>query len=327
MMVVGGRLRAAVVSGLVAIGLGLACAGAHAQAWPQRSVRLIVPLGPGSAVDLGARLYAERLSRKWGQPVVVENIPGADGIVAVNAFVSAHDNHTLFFSFGGPVTTNPINYEKLSYDPWRDLVPVASAADNFLAVAVTTGLDVKTISDLVRLAKAQPGTLNWAATPGQPQFTFEGFLKSAGLDMAHVTYREFGTAFTDLGEGRIQAICTSLTGLGPSIQAGKVRVLAVLDRQRAPSAPDVPTVTEAGYPELTADGLAGFFGWRDMPNDIRERIAADVHEASTEPELSRRLITAGQAARPSTPAEFAAILKEQHDKMAAIAKAIGLKGR
>jgi tripartite-type tricarboxylate transporter receptor subunit TctC len=309
----------------IALGFWIAHHPAAAQSWPQRTVRVIVPLGPGSAVDLDARLFSERLAKRWGQPVVVENLPGADAIVAINTFNNSRDNHTLFFSFGGPVTINPVVYEKLSYDPARDLVPIASAAEHFLAIAVPTSLNVNSLDELVKLAKAQPGKLNWAATPGQPQFILEGFLKSAGLDMVHVTYREFRTAFTDLGEGRIQVALTSLTGFAPSIQAGKVKPLVVTNRQRSPDNPAVPTGVEAGYPVLAAEGLAGFFGWRDIPNELRERISADVREVGKDLELSRRLVAAGQVVRVGTPAEFEAVLKEQREMIERIAKLIDLK--
>src|SRR5262245_9055433 len=160
----------------------------HPQAWPQRTVRLILPLGPGSATDVTARLYAERLSERWGKPVVVENRPGPDALVAVAGFIGARDEHTLLFSFGAPVTINPVVHEKLPYDPERDLVPIVSASDSFIAVATTATLNIDSVAALVQRAKADPGKLNWAATAALPQFGFAGFAKGAGLDMVQVSY-------------------------------------------------------------------------------------------------------------------------------------------
>ncbi|HEY4735848.1 MAG TPA: tripartite tricarboxylate transporter substrate-binding protein, partial [Xanthobacteraceae bacterium] len=188
-------------------------AAAQAQNWPQRAVRLIVPLAPGSATDVTARLYAERLAVRWGKPVVVENKPGPDGLIAVNAFVSAIDKHTLLFSFGGPVTINPILYDNLPYDPERDLVPIVSASDSFLAIAANAALNINSLGDLQARARAEPGKLNWAATPGMPQFAFASFLKSAAIDVTYIAYRDFAPALQDVTEGRISVVSTALLPL------------------------------------------------------------------------------------------------------------------
>ena len=133
--------------------------------WPQRAVRLITPFAPGTVSDLATRLLAERLSHRWGQPVVAENRPGADGIVAVSSFLTATDRHALLFSFAGPISINPLLHDKLPYDPEHDLVPIASAVDNFFAIAVAKSLGVDTLGTFIELARRQPGKLNWAATP------------------------------------------------------------------------------------------------------------------------------------------------------------------
>ena len=297
----------------------------QAQAWPQRTVKLILPLGAGSATDVTARLYAERLSERWKQPVVVENRPGPDALVAVGVFVSAHDDHTLLFSIGGPVTINPASHEKLAYDPERDLVPIAAASDSFLAVAVSASLDVDSIDALIARARAEPGKLSWAATAGLPQFIFAGFVTSSGLDMVQVNYRDFGPAFQDVAEQRIQVVATGLLPLLPLAQAGKIKLLAVTNRERSPAAPDLATAKEIGHPELAADGFQGFFGWRGMPDDLRERIAADVRAVAADPALKHKLAALGQAVRTGTPADFAAMIAAQRAQIAAIAQAIGLK--
>ena len=293
--------------------------------WPQRTVRLILPLGPGSATDVTARLYAERLSERWGKPVVVENRPGPDALVAVAGFLGARDEHTLLFSFGGPVTINPVTHEKLAYDPERDLVPIVSASDSFLGVAVTAGLNIDSVAALVQRAKTEPGKLNWAATAGLPQFGFAGFAKGAGLDMVQVSYRDFAPALQDLGEGRISVVATGLVPLLPLRQGGKARIVAVTNRTRSPAAPDIPTATEAGYPDLGVDGFQGFFGWRDIPDALRDRIAADVRAVAADPAMAERLNAIGQAVRVGTTQDFVAMITEQRGKIARIAKAIGVK--
>jgi tripartite-type tricarboxylate transporter receptor subunit TctC len=288
-------------------------------------VKLIVPLPPGTATDVTARLYGERLSARWGKSVVIENRPGPDAMVAVTSFVSGRDDHTLLFSFGGPVTINPVLHEKLPYDPQRDLVPIVSASDSFIAVAVTAALEIASMDDLVKRAKAEPGKLNWAATAGLPQFAFAGFQKSAGLDMTQVSYRDFTPAFQDVSEGRISVAATGLVTLLPLARAGKVRLLLVNNRTRSPAAPEIPTASEAGYPELAVDGFQGFFGWRDMPAELRQQIAADVRAAAADPALGARLSSIGQAVRAGTTDDFVAMIEEQRAKIATIARAIGLK--
>ncbi len=300
--------------------LALSAAPSSAEPWPQRTVRFIVPLPPGTSTDLVARLFADRLSERWRQPVAVENRQGADGIPAVTGFVSARDNHSLLFSFAGIITINPLTYDKLPYDPVRDLVPVAWVADNFIGIAVPETLKVNSLDDFVKLARSQPGKLNWAASPGVPHYVFAALQKSAGIEMMQVSYRDFRPALQDLGEGRIQAVATGVALLVPQMQAGKVKLLMVNNRQRSPQAPEVPTATEAGYPELTFEGAVGFYGWRDMPTGLKERIAADVRAVATDPTTAARVASMGSALRVGTSTEFAAVIEEQRAKIAAIAK-------
>jgi tripartite-type tricarboxylate transporter receptor subunit TctC len=299
--------------------LTLSAAPSIALTWPQHTVRLIIPLPPGIPTDLVCRLFADRLSERWHQPVVVENRQGADGIPAVSGFVSAHDDHTLLCSFPGIVTINPLTYEKLPYDPSRDLVPVVSLSDNFIGIAVSAALKVNSLDDFVKLARSQPGKLNWAASPGNPLYGFAALLKSAGIDMVQVSYRDFRPALQDVGEGRIQAVATGVGALLPQAQAGKVKLLIVNNRQRSSQAPEVPTAIEAGYPDLTLEGLTGLYGWRDMPAELKERIAADVRAAASDPVMTERVASMGSALHVSTPGEFAAAIEEQRAKIAAIA--------
>src|SRR5882757_969122 len=162
---------------IAALTIGLAAAtalsiNASAQDWPQRTVRLIVPLPPGTAIDVSARLIAEHLSSRWKQPVVVENVAGADGVLAAKEFVARRDDHTLLYSFAGLITINPVLYEKLPYDPSNDLAPIAISSDNVLALAVSSRLDVRSLDELVKLARSRANKLNWAATAGLPYFAF-----------------------------------------------------------------------------------------------------------------------------------------------------------
>jgi len=309
---------------VIAAFASVAPAQAPAQAWPQRAVRFIVPLGPGSGADIGARLFADRLAARWGKPVVVENRPGGDGIVAITAFVSAHDDYTLLFSPASTFTAHPFLHDKLPYDQ-ADLLPVARVSNTLVVIAAPAALKVGSLADLVALARAQPGKLNWATATGISDFLFASFLKNANLDMSKVPYRDTVQPSTDLAEGRIQFYWGALAIVRPHVQAGKVKLLAVSNSVHAPDEPNLPTVKEAGFPTLAFDGLVGLFGPRDMASDIRERIAADIQAVAADAAIGTRLLSTGQLVSPGRPAELAASIEEQRATVAAIAKEMGIK--
>jgi tripartite-type tricarboxylate transporter receptor subunit TctC len=319
----------ALVLALVAAFLALPVLGAteaRAEIWPQRPVKFIVPLGPGSGADIGARLLADRLPARWGKPVVIENRPGADGLVAIQAFVAANDDHTLLFTPSGSFTVHPFQYEKLPYAP-DDLVPIARLSNTIMAVGVPESMGIATLAEFVARARAEPGKFNIAAVPGIGEFTFDYFVKTAGLRVAKVPYRDIVQAATDVGEGRIQIMMASYAILQPQAQAGRIKVLAVNGRQRAPVLPEIPTAAEAGFPALELDGLVGLFGPRGMSNELRDKIAADVMAAAADPAIAARLAGTAQVVNPGGPAEFAADIERQRAQNAAIAQAIGLKAK
>jgi tripartite-type tricarboxylate transporter receptor subunit TctC len=297
---------------------------AAAQPWPQRPVRFILPLGAGSGSDIGARLFAERLTARWGQPVVIENRPGGDAFVAITSFIGAHDDHTLLFAPTSTFTAHPILHSKLPYDP-RDLAPIARITNTLIALSVPASLNVGTVKELVALARARPGKLNRASITGALDLMLSGFLKGADLTMEKVPYRDPVQAVTDLAEGRIQVYTAAFAIVQSQLQAGTVKVLAMTNRQRAPTAPEIPTAAEAGYPALAFDGLVGLFGPTNMAPALRERIAKDIREVATDPYIEPRLIQTGQILNPGTAAEFAAAIEEQKSKLAAIAKALDIK--
>ncbi|HWV54565.1 tripartite tricarboxylate transporter substrate binding protein [Pseudorhodoplanes sp.] len=313
-----------------ALGLALivttAAGGTAAESWPQRTVRLIVPNPPGIANDVIARLFAEKLSEKWKQPVIVENLPGPDGLVAAREFVRRSDDHTLLYSFAALISINPLTIEKLPYDPAHDLVPIASTSDNFLAIAVSSSLNVNSLAELIQLARKRSGQLTWAATPGVPYYAFAAFQKESGLSMVQAHYRDFNQAITDLREGRIDAIAAGVLPLLPQARDGKIKFLAFLNGARSPAAPSVPTMAEEGYPAMKFEAVTGFFGWRDMPQPLREKIAADIGTVGDQPEVRERLAKLGSAVRGSTPAEFAAVIATQRAQIAAIAGEITKSG-
>ena len=295
-----------------------------AQNWPTRPVKVLLPLGPGSGADIGARLIAEKLAAKWSQPVVVENRPGGDGFVAINAFVGARDDHMLFFGPAASFTAHPYLHEKLPYDP-RDLAPVARVSATLVSLTAPPQLNVKSLGELMAMARAQPGKLNWASVTGATDLVIAAFLKREGLDMAKMPYRDPVQALNDVAEGRLHFYWSSLAIVRGAIEAGRVKLLAITSSAPSSIVPGVPTATQAGFPGLTFDGLVGFYGTRDMPNELREKIATDVRAALADPVIVDRLQATGQEVVPGSAAEFAADIEKQHIGAAENAKVLGIK--
>jgi len=293
-----------------------------AETWPQRPVKFILPLGAGSGVDLGARLFADRLSASWSQPVIVENKPGGDGFLAIASFVAAHDDHVFLCTPTSVFTAHPYLHDNLPYKP-NELLPIARTTNTVIVIAVPTSLQIGSLADLVALARAQPGKINWAGVTGALDFLFEGFLKHQGLSMPKVPYRNLVEAATDLAEGRVQVYSTGLAIVQPFLQSGKVKLLAVTNSERASITPDIPTVREAGFPELTIDGLIGFFASPGLSIELRQRIATDIRAVADET-IAKRLAATGQILNVAGPTEFAASIEEQRAKLAAIAQDLGM---
>src|SRR6267142_2307860 len=232
---------------------------ASAQTWPQRPVRFVIPFGPGAGADIAARLLSERLPARWGKPVVIENRPGGDGLVAIQAFLTANDDHTLLYSPSGNFTVHPFQYEKLPYTP-ADLLPIARVSNTVIGVGIPGNMGIGTLQDWVARARAEPGKFNAAVVPGITEFTFDYFVKTAGLTLQKVPYRDIVQAATDLGEGRLQVYMSSYAILQPQTEALRIRPLIVNGRERAPILPNIPTAREAGFPALEVEGLVGLFG-------------------------------------------------------------------
>jgi len=316
------RLAGFVVFVLAA--LVAANAPSSAQNWPTRPVRFIIPLGAGSGVDITARVFADKLSAKWGQPVVVENKPGGDAIIAITTVIGAHDDHVLLFAPASTFTAHPLLHDKLPYNI-KDLAPIARVTNTLIVLAVPTDLGVSSVKELVAKIKAAPGKLNNASVTGANDLMFEAFLKTEKLQMAKVPYKNPVSAINDLSEGRIHAFVGAYAIMRPRILAGKVKAIALTNLQHAAALPDIPTGKEAGFKSLEFDGLVGLLGPSDMPLPVRERIAADIRTIAAEPDVVSRLSATGQVVNPGTPAEFAKALADQTAAVMAIGKTLGIK--
>ena len=244
--------------------IALSVAPGWAQSFPQHTVKFLIPFGPGSGADIGARLISDKLAQRWGKPVVVENKPGADGLMAVSAFLGANDDHVMIFAGTGSFTAHPYTREKLPYDMDRDLLPIARYSATVMTLAVPVAENINSMKDFVARVKGAPGKLNSAVPQGISELFFDGFIKGENLNIPKIPYRDIVQAPADLAEGRLQVMFASYAGLQASVQTGKVKLIAQGGQKRAAMLPDIPTAAEAGFPALELEGLVGLFGSKTL---------------------------------------------------------------
>jgi tripartite-type tricarboxylate transporter receptor subunit TctC len=311
--------------------LGIVLAGAAAlpaaaqPAWPQRPVKFVLPFGAGSATDVAARLMTDKLQAKWGQPVVIENKPGADGLLAITAFLQANDDHVLLYSSSASFMAHPYTLDKMTYDFARDMSPIARVTDTVLCLNVPAASANKTLNEVVAEMRARPGKLNVTGAPGVPDFTLDYFLKTQGIKAQKIPFKNIVEAATALAGNQIDFLLTSVAIVQPLASAGKIRIVAVTSRERASFAPDIPTVHELGFGGLGVETTAGLYGPKNMPLPLREKIARDVTDVISDKTITERLLATGQVVRPGGPAELAATIKEQSDLTSRIATTLELK--
>jgi tripartite-type tricarboxylate transporter receptor subunit TctC len=310
---------------VLSLGLSSLAIAVQAQSWPTRPVKMILSLGPGSGADIGARLYAERLQKVWGQPVVIENRPGGDGVIAINAVIQAKDDHTLLWGPTANFVGHPYSLDKLPYDP-KELVPVARVTGTVVTLGVPASMNVASLKDLLAMAKQKPNWLNWTTAVTMTDIILDGFLKTQGISAAQVRYKQPAEAVNDLISERIQLYSSAYAIVRPQVQAGRVKLLAVQARNRVPGL-DLPTVGELGFPGLNFEGLVGILAARSsgFSSAAADRVAAGIKEASADPQLAGRLAATAQLNIPGNSVEFAQSIDEQVKQLAVSAKLLGLK--
>lgn len=295
------------------------------QTWPHKPVRMILSLGPGSGADIGARLYADRLTKLWGQPVIIDNRPGGDGVIAINAVIQAKDDHTLLWGPTANFVGHPYSFDRLPYDP-KELVPVARVSGTVVTLGVPASMSVGSLKELLEQAKEKQGSLNWTTAVTMTDIILEGFLKKQGIEAAHVRYKNPAEATNDLVNGRIQLYSSAYAIVRAQAQGGRVKLLAVQARHRVPGL-DLPTVAELGYPGLNFEGLVGIIAARssNLPDAAKNRIGADIKTLSKDALIAERLQSTAQLNTPGDAAEFAQSIDEQVKQLAEAAKFLGLK--
>jgi tripartite-type tricarboxylate transporter receptor subunit TctC len=287
-------------------------------------VRFIIPFGPGAGADIGARLIQEKLHKRWGQPVVIENRPGGDSIIAIQAMLSANDDHTFMWGPSGNFTVHPYQYKKLPYDP-AGIIPIARFSATILGVGVPASMKIATLAEFVKLARAEPGKFNSAAVPGITELALDYFFQSVKVSTTKVPYKDIVQAAVDVGEGRLQIYASSYAILRPQREGGRLVVLAQMGHDRAPSLPDLPTAREQGFAALEMEGLVGLFGSKAVPAALRERIGADVVAVSDDQAVIDKLNATAQVPMRAGAKEFAEHIARQRAHVATIVKALGVK--
>jgi tripartite-type tricarboxylate transporter receptor subunit TctC len=312
------------------VALAAVCAfatGAGAQTWPAKPVRIVVPAPAGSSLDLIARTLGDKLKDQWKQPVVVDNKPGAGGLIGMDAVAKAAPNGiTLGIGFNGPIAFGPYMYKKMPYAPAKDLLPIVLTTSQPNVLAVNANVPAKTVPEFVAWARQQGGKLSYGSvgSGSSSQLTMELFKSMAGFEAVHVPYPGSPPAGTSLAAGETQAIFTVAPALMPLIQSGRVKLLAVSSAKRVDSMKELPTVAEAGYPGFEAIAWNGLFAPAGTPAEVVNRINADVNAALKDEGVRQAFIKQGLIPGGGSPAEFKAFIDTESAKWGNVIRKVGI---
>lgn len=301
---------------------------AQAATFPDRPVRIIVPFPPGGSNDVIARILAENLSHQWKQSVIVDNRSGAGGNVGAAEVARADpDGYTLLLTAPGPLAINPSLFKTLSFDPLKDFAPIALVANVPIVLAVNPNVKAESVKELIALAKAEPGKLNYGSSGNGStnHLAAELFKSMARIDLTHVPYRGAAPAMNDLVAGHIPVMFDNMPAMRPQVQAGKVRALAVCGTQRSPLFPELPTMAEAGVPGFDASAWFGLVAPAKTPPDVLKTITDATKTALAQPEMVKKFADLG--AEPGTlfGADFGKFLAEESAKWGKVVRDAGVK--
>ena len=313
---------------LIAAGALLAAPLARAQgAFPSRPIRIIVPASPGGAADILSRTIVQKLADAWGQPVLVDNRTGAAGIIGAEAAAKApNDGYTIMMGFAGVIAVNPSLYKTLPYDSVKDYAPVALVALSPLMLVVHPAVPAVSVNELIALAKAKPGQLNFASTgSGSTQhLSAELFKSMAGIDMTHIPYKGSSLAYPDLLAGNVSLMFENMLSMLPNAKSGKVRALAVTGTKRSAAMPDLPTVADS-VPGFSAVGWYGVLAPAGTDAAIVNKLSGEINRILKLPEVSERLSSLGAEPSGSTPEEFAAHIRTEIAKWGKVVRDSGAR--
>lgn len=301
-------------------------AGVLAQAYPARTVRMIVTFPAGGGVDFMGRVVGQKLAERLGQQVVIDNRGGANGITGLQALMSAQpDGYTICASSAGPLAVNPHVYKSLPYDPLKDFTLISRGVDFPLLLLVHPSLPAKNVTDLIALGKKNKFSFASSGSGNADHLAMELFKSMARLDMVHIPYKGAGPSTVALLAGEVPLMFASIPPTLPHIRAGKLRALGVGGAKRIPTLPDLPTVSESGLPGYDAYSWGGFIGPANLPREVVERLSKAFTEVLTTKETVERLEEGGTVATPSTPEEFRAHLTAELKKWGEVARAANIR--
>jgi tripartite-type tricarboxylate transporter receptor subunit TctC len=322
------RTRRALLRALLLAATALAVPAAHAQAYPSRPVRLVVPFLPGGSADILGRALAQKLSDGLGQPVVVENRPGAGTAIAAELVAKAPaDGYTLMLGTVSSHAINPALNPKLPFDPLRDFTPVAPVASIPFALLVHPSVPARTVPELIAYARSRPGKLDYSSAGNGTSNHLAGELFEAmtGTHMVHIPYRGSAPALQDLIAGRVSVMFDLVLTAAPHVRSGAVRALAVTGAKRSAALPDVPTVAESGLPGYEVSAWFGVFAPAGLPRPVVDRLNAEVARALAAPDLQQRLVSQGAEPLAGSPDQFAAYLKSEVAKWGKVVRDAGVQ--
>ncbi len=303
-------------------------ASALPETYPSRPVRMIVAFPPGGGSDIAARIIAHKLAELWGQQVVVENRPGAGGVIGTEAAAAAPpDGYTLFLGTLGNLSVNKHLYPAMKVDPVRDFAPVTQVVDVQFAAMANPAFPANSIGELIALAKAKPGTINFSSSGagGAPHLAAELLKSAASIDLVHIPYKGSAPSMQDVIAGRVQITFDSLLQGLPFIKQGALKPLAVLGRSRSPLLPEVPTVSESGLPGYEITNWFGLVAPAGTPKDIIEKVHDDAVQVLRLPEVRKKFAELAAESVGNTPAEFGDRIRDDSEKWARIIKQAGIK--
>jgi tripartite-type tricarboxylate transporter receptor subunit TctC len=315
---------------LLALALGLAPAAAQAQAeqYPSRAIRLIVPYGAGGVSDIMGRIVAQKMTELLGQPMVVENRPGAGGMLGTGSVAkSLPDGYTIVLSSLSAYAIGPRLVKAPPYDPVNDFTAIGAVAIAPTILTVNTGLPFRTLGELVAYAKANPGKLTYGSSGigSVAHISGEVLRATAGVEMVHVPYKTAAQAYPDMISGNISMVFDALPSALQHIRAGKARPIAVMSDRRASLVPDVPTFAEAGHPQATLRLWVGLHGPANLPAPIVQKLNEAVHKMLAAPEVRERLATVGADPFPSTPQQLAELIRDDVERLGKMMAEAGIK--
>ena len=318
------RTLAALAAAFLAFG---AAPAAQAQAYPNKAVKILVGFAPGGAMDIVARTVGQKMAAGLGQPVVIDNKPGAASNIAIRQLIdSPPDGYTVMLVANG-LTANPFLYTQQPFDPNTDVVPITLVARLPVVIAANASSELSTLRKMIDASKAKPGSVNYGS-PGSgstPHLAIELFARSAGIQLTHIPYKGGSPAIADVLGGQLPLVAVNAVEVLPHVKAGKLRVLAALSAERVATLPDAPTIAESGFPGFEASVWHAFIAPKGTPAAVVEKLRAEIHKALADPQVKERLAGLGAVVSPTTSQELGTLVRAEHERYGKLIREAGIK--